>query len=306
MSTALKHLTTDEFLLWAEGRQGRWELHDGVPVLKHASEPASIPPERAAHVRAKFSAARALQEALKGVNLPCEVFSDGLSVKIDAQTTFEPDATVVCGQQVPDDAIVISNAIIVVEVLSPSTAAIDHGRKLSGYFSLPSVEHYLILDPERRVVIHHKRGQGDAIETRVLSEGSAKLDPPGFEVAVEALFPPDCELEPEQRQARIEVWKTLAAAIAGESPLDGGRLVEGARHVIGAAVCGRGGRAERQPGICVRALVHRDLPALGLLDVMLVARMPGAGVDRRGRARPGRLRLSRGHERRGHQRRRQQ
>ena len=87
------------------------------------------------------------------------------------------------------DALVINDPIIVVEVLSPSTAAIDHGRKLSGYFSLPSVEHYLILDPERRVAIHHKRGQGDAIETRVLTDGVAQLDPPGFEVAVEALFP---------------------------------------------------------------------------------------------------------------------
>ena len=38
-------------------------------------------------------------------------------------------------------------------------------------------------------MIHHKRGQGEAIETRVLKEGAARLDPPGFEVAVEALFP---------------------------------------------------------------------------------------------------------------------
>jgi hypothetical protein len=68
-------------------------------------------------------------------------------------------------------------------------AAIDHGRKLSGYFSLSSVRHYLILDPDRRVVIHHKRGSGDAIENRVLTEGVARLDPPGFEVAIEALFP---------------------------------------------------------------------------------------------------------------------
>ena len=52
-----------------------------------------------------------------------------------------------------------------------------------------SVQHYLILDPERRVVIHHKRGSGDAIETRVLTDGVARLDPPGFQVAVEALFP---------------------------------------------------------------------------------------------------------------------
>jgi len=78
----------------------------------------------------------------------------------------------------------------VVEVLSPSTAAIDHGRKLSGYFSLLSVQHYLILDPDRRVVIHHKRGASDAIETQVLTDGLARLDPPGFEVAVKALLPP--------------------------------------------------------------------------------------------------------------------
>jgi hypothetical protein len=52
------------------------------------------------------------------------------------------------------------------------------------------VQHYLILDPERRVPIHQKRGGGEAIETRVLTGGVARLDPPGFEVAVEARFPP--------------------------------------------------------------------------------------------------------------------
>ena len=30
MSTALKQMTVDEFLLWAEGKEGRWELHDGA------------------------------------------------------------------------------------------------------------------------------------------------------------------------------------------------------------------------------------------------------------------------------------
>ena len=113
-----------------------------------------------------------------------------MAIRIDARATYEPDASVVCGPRVAPDAIEIDNPVIVVEVLSPSTAAIDHGRKLSGYFSLASVQHYLILDPDRRVVIHHKRGSGDAIETRVLTEGAARLDPPGFEVAVEALFPP--------------------------------------------------------------------------------------------------------------------
>jgi Uma2 family endonuclease len=182
-------MTTDEFLLWAERREGRWELHDGIPVMI-SDAPAAMSPDRLIHTRTKGIAFLALTDSLKRGGLPCEAFTGGLVVELDAQTAFEPDASVVGGPRRSDDTIVISDPIIVVEVLSPSTAAMDHGRKLSGYFSLPSVEHYLILDPERRVVIHHKRGQGDAIETRVLSQGSAKLDPPGFAVAVEAMFPP--------------------------------------------------------------------------------------------------------------------
>jgi Uma2 family endonuclease len=105
------------------------------------------------------------------------------------ERTTSLTASVSCGPRPGPNAQAIDDPIIVVEVLSPSTAAIDHDRKLSRYFSLPSVHHYLILDPERRVAIHHKRGRGEAIETRVLTNGVARLDPPGFEVAVDALFP---------------------------------------------------------------------------------------------------------------------
>ena len=190
MSTALKQMTVDEFLSWAEGREGRWELHDGVPMMISSTEPVMMSPEQAAHIRTKFSAAKALDAAVAAAGLPCEVFTDGMAIRVDARTTYEPDASIVCGPRRSDETISVDDPIIVVEVLSPSTAAVDHGRKLSGYFSIPSVQHYLILDPDRRVAIHHKRGAGDAIETRVLSEGAARLDPPGFEVAVEALFPP--------------------------------------------------------------------------------------------------------------------
>jgi Uma2 family endonuclease len=182
MSAALKQMTIDEFLLWAEGEEGRWELHDGVAKR--------ITPERADHLRTKGEAFVAIRFASRRAGCDCEVFGSGAGVQIDQRTVYAPDGAIVCGPKLPDNAILLVNLIVVVEVLSPSTAAIDHGRKLSGYFSLPSVQHYLILDPERRVAIHHKRGGGDAIEMRVLTGGVARLDPPGFEVAVEALFPP--------------------------------------------------------------------------------------------------------------------
>src|SRR5580658_7504424 len=81
-------------------------------------------------------------------------------------------------------------SIIVVEVLSEGTAARDHGVKLAGYFSLQSVAHYLILDADNRMAIHHKRGLGDMIETRILKQGRLRLDPPGLEIPVEDLFAP--------------------------------------------------------------------------------------------------------------------
>jgi hypothetical protein len=37
-------------------------------------------------------------------------------------------------------------------------------------------------------MIHHRRGQAGAIETRVLREGVVVLDPPGFEAEVAELF----------------------------------------------------------------------------------------------------------------------
>lgn len=109
-------------------------------------------------------------------------------LRMSARTAFEPDALVVCPPPTDLSTLEIPNPLIVVEVLSPSTAADDHGVKLDGYFSLGSVHHYLILDPDRRVMIHHRRGQAGAIETRVLREGVVVLDPPGVEAEVAEFF----------------------------------------------------------------------------------------------------------------------
>ena len=174
-------MSVDEFLVWAEGRDGRWELQDGEPV--------AMSPERLLHAETKLEVAVALKSAIARAGAPCHAVPDGATVRISARTAFEPDATVYCGPRLPPEAIEIPEPVIVAEVLSEGTARRDHGVKLAGYFSLPSLAHYLILDPERRTMIHHRRGQGDVIETRILTGGPLRLDPPGLEVAVEELFP---------------------------------------------------------------------------------------------------------------------
>jgi hypothetical protein len=57
-----------------------------------------------------------------------------------------------------------------------------------GYFRIPSVRHYLVLDTEARAVVHHRRGDRGGIETRILRDGGLALDPPGIEIALADLF----------------------------------------------------------------------------------------------------------------------
>jgi Uma2 family endonuclease len=113
---------------------------------------------------------------------------DGMTVRVDQDTAHEPDALVYCGREIPSASLEVPNPLILVEVLSPSTRHIDASAKLAGYLSLPSVAHYLIVDPDKPLVIHHARGEGDAIATRILSGGTLRLDPPGLDVAIEDFY----------------------------------------------------------------------------------------------------------------------
>jgi Uma2 family endonuclease len=173
-------MTVDQFLAWAEGRKGRYELYNGVVY--------AMSPERAGHAEVKHAVAAALASAIARAKLACWMLPDGMTVRVDRNTAHEPDALVYCGAKLASDAVEVSSPVIVVEVLSPSTRHIDASAKLAGYFKVPSVHHYLIVDPERRLVIQHSRGEGDLIGTRILSRGALDLSPPGITLSVARLF----------------------------------------------------------------------------------------------------------------------
>jgi Uma2 family endonuclease len=176
-------MTADEFLAWAEGQLGRFELHRGTVF--------AMAPERAGHARVKLGAARALQTAIAGGECGCWVLPDGMTVRIDARVVYEPDALVYCGEQISDDAIEVAEPVIVVEVLSPSTRQIDISAKLIDYFKVPSIQHYLIIDPSSPPIIHHQRGPDGLILTRIVAGDAALLlDPPGLSLDVGSIFAP--------------------------------------------------------------------------------------------------------------------
>jgi Uma2 family endonuclease len=173
-------MTVDEFLAWAEGQDGRWELFHGVPYL--------MAPERTGHGVVKFAVQTALVQGIRKAGLPCHMLPDGATVRVSQHTAHEPDALVYCGQKLPDDSIEVPNPVIVVEVSSPSTRKIDATLKLAGYFGLPSVHHYLIVNPDGPPVVHHRRQGDGTILTSIVQDGTLMLDPPGIEVVVGEIF----------------------------------------------------------------------------------------------------------------------
>jgi Uma2 family endonuclease len=145
-------------------------------------------PSGARHAEVKFALQTALANAIRRAGLPCHMLPDGMTVRVADDTAHEPDALVYCGKEVPNSVLEIPNPVILVEVLSPSTRRIDAAAKLAGYFSLPSVMHYLIVDPDKPLVIHHARAEAGMIASRILRDGALRLDPPGMEVAVAEMY----------------------------------------------------------------------------------------------------------------------
>ncbi|HZH92324.1 MAG TPA: Uma2 family endonuclease [Pyrinomonadaceae bacterium] len=65
---------------------------------------------------------------------PCRVYPSDLKVRVpDSKRFFYPDVSIVCGETrfADDERDVVLNPVVVVEVLSESTAAFDRGKNFS-------------------------------------------------------------------------------------------------------------------------------------------------------------------------------
>jgi Uma2 family endonuclease len=183
MNAIPKHrMTVDQYFVWAERRPGRYELVNGAVH--------EMPPETAGHAKTKAAVYVTLMTAIRRHGVGCHVLPDGMTVRIDETTAFEPDAVVYDGDELDAAEIEVPNPIIVVEVLSPSTRHVDLSAKLAGYLRVPSIVHYLIVDPMQPLIIHHVRQDGDTFLTRAVRGGTIALDPPGVEISVADMYGP--------------------------------------------------------------------------------------------------------------------
>lgn len=189
MHPPISPCTLEQYLAAAE----TWELkHELVNGTLYAMAGGS-----ARHAAVAVNATVALAVRLDGG--PCRVANSDQRLHVEAtDALLYPDAMVVCGPYAmsPTDRHAVVNPVLIVEVLSPSTSDCDQGAKFGHYRRIPSLSHYLMIDPDTRRVVHARR-DGDGWRLHDLTDGEIELAAIGVSLPIERLFanleqiPPD-------------------------------------------------------------------------------------------------------------------
>ncbi|MBI2525735.1 MAG: Uma2 family endonuclease [Candidatus Rokubacteria bacterium] len=158
----------------ADGR--RWELLDGEPHVTPAPSPI--------HQRL---VAGLLVALLKHFPRPAEVFVSPIDVILTPHDVLQPDIVVVADPAQVSARGIEGPPLLVVEVLSPGTAAYDRTIKARRYAAL-GVPHLWLVDPEGRSIECHRR-DGDEYRLVIAAGPADTLVHPDFAALAIPLAP---------------------------------------------------------------------------------------------------------------------
>ncbi|MCB0559391.1 MAG: Uma2 family endonuclease [Lewinellaceae bacterium] len=119
----------------------------------------------------------------------CTVFNSDQRVYFDEINHYVyPDTSVVCGgiEVSGEDENAIINPVLIIEVLSDSTAAYDRGEKFRKYRSLPSFKEYILIDQEQPIVDTLFREDGKYWRMQTIVELGKKV--PIYSLDIEILM----------------------------------------------------------------------------------------------------------------------
>jgi Uma2 family endonuclease len=144
-------MTAEEYLTWELTQEGRYEYWDGEVVAMSGGTRN--------HNRVSGDFFRLLADAL--VDRPCEVYIVDIKVQVEpGQKYFYPDVVVTCDQR-DDDPQLVKFPCLIVEVLSPSTEALDRGAKFAKYRQFSTLQEYVLVQVDQPMVEVFRRNEQD-------------------------------------------------------------------------------------------------------------------------------------------------
>lgn len=121
----------------------------------------------------------------------CRAFTSDLRVRIlSTGLTTYPDGAVVSGgtQRPPEDAVAVTNPVMLLEVTSNSSEDYDRGEKLRQYQAIPSVKEILIVSHREPRISLHRRGERGWTSAEVVAGESLSLESIGGVVRVDDVY----------------------------------------------------------------------------------------------------------------------
>lgn len=145
-------MTVCEYLVWERQQSERHEFYAGE-VFSQAGGTRR-------HSLIGTNVLGEIRQLLKGRD--CQAHGSDMRVHIEATGYHaHPDVSVVCPPVQGASEDVISNPVLIVEVLSPSTADFDRGGKFGHYRQINSLKEYLVFwQDEAKVEQHTRRKDG--------------------------------------------------------------------------------------------------------------------------------------------------
>ncbi|MES2462022.1 MAG: Uma2 family endonuclease [Armatimonadota bacterium] len=152
-SRVVGRMTLDEYVAFERDSLEKHEFLDGEVVRMAGGSPE--------HNLISANTLRSFGNALESVGANCDVYGSDQKLYISPKLAYYPDITVVCGEAHFDERDMLRNPAVVVEVLSSSTAAFDRGEKFEKYQTLPSLQHYILIEQDRISVTHFEKIAGN-------------------------------------------------------------------------------------------------------------------------------------------------
>jgi Uma2 family endonuclease len=118
----------------------------------------------------------------------CWIYNSDVQLKLSETRYVHPDVTVSCDERDHESDDVIQYPCLVIEVLSPSTEAIDKIKKLAYYQECPSINEYVMVDSQSiRIEIYHREEDGWKFHTYG-PESTVKLESLAIQFAINGIY----------------------------------------------------------------------------------------------------------------------
>ena len=133
-------MTVEQFVLWHEQQEGKFELIDGYPV-----EIDLMTGGRHVHNLVAANVLICLGPKVKSKG--CRASTSDTGVRTIERQVRYPDVVVTCGPIDPDTYIP-DDPVLVVEVASRSTRGFDAVQKLEEFQSVDTIQYILLVEPD--------------------------------------------------------------------------------------------------------------------------------------------------------------